>query len=101
MSERIVADAAGRTLKVRAITMLDRLRLFKALGPELSMNDAYLGVASLAAAVTAIDDVPLMFPTSEAALEHAVERIGEAGLDAVAALFGSDDQAPTRAAAGN
>ncbi|GAA5265095.1 hypothetical protein ACOSOMT5_P1520 [Acidiphilium sp. MT5] len=101
MSERVVVDAVGRTLKIRPITMLDRLRLFKALGPELSMNDAYLGVASLAAAVTAIDDVPLLFPTSEAAVEHAVERIGEAGLDAVAALLGSEDEASTRAAAGN
>ncbi len=101
MTERIIADAMGRILKVRAITMLDRLRLFKALGPELSMNDAYLGVASLAAAVTAIDDVPLLFPTSEAAVEHAVERIGEAGLDAVAALFSSEDEAAARVAAGN
>jgi hypothetical protein len=101
MRERIIADAMGRILKVRAITMLDRLRLFKALGPELSMNDAYLGVASLAAAVTAIDDVPLLFPTSEAAVEHAVERIGETGLDAVAALFSSEDEAAARVAAGN
>ena len=62
-----VEDARGRVLTLRPLTMLDRLRLFKALGPELSMNDAYLGVASLAASVSAIDGVPLPFPASEAA----------------------------------
>ncbi|HQT87965.1 MAG TPA: hypothetical protein PK677_05355 [Acidiphilium sp.] len=101
MSERVVADAAGRVLKVREISMLDRLRLFKALGPELSMNDAYLGVASLAAAVTAIDDMPFLFPTSEVAIEHVVERLGEVGLDAVANLLVPPGDGPMLALAGN
>lgn len=101
MSERVVEDARGRRLSLRALTMLDRLRLFKALGAELAMNDAYLGVASLAASVTSVDGVPLLFPASEAAVENAVERLGEDGIEAVALALDAGDAAPVKALAGN
>ncbi|HQT74588.1 MAG TPA: hypothetical protein PLX84_11670 [Acidiphilium sp.] len=101
MSGAEVEDARGRLLALRPLTMLDRLRLFKALGPELSMNEAYLGVASLAASVSAIDGVPLPFPASEAAVENAVERLGEAGIEAAAAALQPEDAGTVRALAGN
>jgi hypothetical protein len=101
MSERVIEDARGRKLTLRALTMLDRLRLFKALGSQLSMNDAYLGVASLAASVTAVDGVPLLFPTGEAAVENAVERLGEDGIEAVALALDSGDASAVKALAGN
>ena len=101
MTELSASDALGRVLSLRRITMLDRLRLFKAIGAELSMNDAYFGVACLVAAVTAIDGVPILFPTSEAMIEHAVERLGEAGLDAVAAWLERPEVEPSKALAGN
>jgi hypothetical protein len=101
MSDRVIEDARGRQLSLRSLTMLDRLRLFKALGTNLSMNDAYLGVASLAASVTAVDGVPLLFPASEAAVEHAVERLGEEGIEAVALALDADDAGAVKALAGN
>ncbi|MDD2878011.1 MAG: hypothetical protein PHT60_13570 [Acidiphilium sp.] len=101
MSELVVEDARGRQLSVRALTMLDRLRLFKALGNDLAMNDAYLGVASLAASVTAVDGVPLLFPASEAAVENAVERLGDDGIEAVAVVLDAGDAASVKALAGN
>ncbi len=91
-SERIVAeagapltivDAQGRTLEFRRPSALDRLRLFKALGPGLSDNTRYVGYAMLAFCVSAIDGVPQPQPVSETQLEGLVNRLGGAGLEAV------------------
>ena len=91
-SERIVAeagraltavDAMGRRLDVRRPGALDRLRLFKALGPALSGNDRYVGYAMLAYCVQAIDGVPVPAAGTEGQLEALVARLGDAGLAAV------------------
>jgi len=91
-TERIVAEAGaglevtdgqGRRLGFRRPGALDRLRLFKALGPVLSGNDRYVGYAMLAYCVTSIDDVPIPAPASEAQMEALVARVGDAGLAAV------------------
>ena len=101
-SERIIAraalalsaqDAEGRMLTLRRPDALDRLRLFKALGAELSLNTPYLGMALLASSVTAIDGVPVPPPVTEEQLESLVRRLGDAGISAVAdALDDSDGQ---------
>ena len=101
MTNRCVTDKTGRTLSVRELSMLDRLRLFKVLGPYLSLNEAYVGLAALAASVTTIDGVPLPFPNGEAAVENAVERLGEAGLEAAASAADDDDIETVKAQAGN
>lgn len=88
-----VQDAAGRTLTIRRTNTLDRLRLFKALGPALAENERYLGLACLAFAVTAIDGIPHPQPTNETQLEAAVERIGDAGIAAIAATLGQPEPA--------
>ena len=79
----VVADAAGRKLQFRRPGALDRLRLFKALGPVLSGNDRYVGYAMLAFCVVGIDDVPIPAPGNEAQVEALVARLGDAGLAAV------------------
>ena len=99
--ETIVEDSDGRKLTIRVLTMRDRLRLFKALGPELSLNEPYLGLATLAASVSAVDSVPLPFPSNEAAIEHAAERLGEAGLEAAALAIEHSDPLAVQAQAGN
>jgi hypothetical protein len=95
-SERIIAaasrvltatDAEGRMLSIRRPDALDRLRLFKALGAQLSMNTPYLGMALLAASVTAIAGVPVPPPVTEEQLESLVRRLGDAGIGAVAAAL--------------
>ena len=79
----VVADAAGRRIEFRRPGALDRLRLFKVLGPSLSGNDRYVGYALLAFCVVAIDGVPAPSPASEAQMEALVARLGDAGLAAV------------------
>ena len=90
-SHRIVAEAAGsltvvdrlgRTIECRRPTALDRFRLFRAIGP-MATNQHYLGLAMLAVCTTSIDGVPMPFPTTEAALDAAIQRLGDEGTDAV------------------
>ena len=78
-----VVDAQGRRIEFRRPSALDRLRLFKALGPGLSGNEQYIGYAMLAFCVSAIDGVPIPAPATEAQLEMLMARLGTAGLVAV------------------
>lgn len=79
-----VTDAAGRVLALRRLTALDKLRLYKAAGPLLAQNAPWMGLALLAASVSAIDDVPVPPPATEAQIEALVGRLGEYGLAAIA-----------------
>jgi len=83
----VVRDSDGRELVLRRLTALDRLRLFKAIGPTLSQNNAYLGMAMLASCVVAIDTVPVPAPVTEGLVEGLVGRLGDAGIAAVAAAL--------------
>lgn len=95
LSASIVAEQAdfetagsdGRRYRLRRMNVLDRLRMFRALGPELSDNEAYLGIAYLACAVSAIDDVPVPVPVNAAQVEQLVGRLGDDGIAAIAAAF--------------
>jgi hypothetical protein len=79
-----VRDTFGRTLRVRRLKALDRFRLLKAAGPDLSQNDAWLNMAALTFAVVEIDSVPRPAPTNERQIELAVSLLSDAGLQAVA-----------------
>jgi hypothetical protein len=79
-----VVDADGRRLQFRRLTALDKLRLFKAVGPVLAQNEPYLGMAVLAFSVSAIDGVPQPPPINEAHIEGLVSRLGDVGLAAIA-----------------
>ncbi len=96
-----VKDKAGRVLELRRIGVLEQLRLFKALGPELSENRAYMGLARIAAAVAVVDGVPLPFPAHEAGVEAALERLGEDGVEAVGDALLANDARDLAAEAGN
>lgn len=87
-----VVDAGGRVLTLRPPHALDRLRLFKAVGPELAQNPLYLGMALLACAVTAIDGVPVPPPTNEHQIEQIIGRLGDVGLRAASEVV---DRTPT------
>jgi hypothetical protein len=80
----VISDDRGRQISFRRVSALDRLRLFKALGRDLAQNAPYLGMALLAVSVTAIDDIPVPPPVSEAQLETLVQRLGDDGLGAIA-----------------
>jgi len=86
-------DAQGRRLALRRLTALDKLRLFKAAGPLLAQNQPWLGMALLAASVTAIDDIPVPPPASEAQIEALVSKLGDDGIDAVAKMLAPETPA--------
>ena len=97
-----VADSDGRRIAVRRLSALDKLRLFKAAGPTLAQNEPWLGIAVLAYCVTAIDDVPVPTPANESQIEALVARLGDAGIEAVAATLDTDSNAMDQVAtAGN
>lgn len=79
-----IVDGRGRRLDIRKLTALDKLRLFKAAGPELSQNQPWLGMAMLASAVVSIDDVPVPGPVNEQQIEALVGRLGDDGIAAIA-----------------
>jgi hypothetical protein len=91
LAEMLVRDQHGRQLLVRRLSALDRLRLFKAIGPDLAQNPPYLGLAMLAASVRAIDDVPIPPPVREGQLEALVHQLGDDGLAAVADILADDE----------
>lgn len=100
----IVTDAIGRRLSLRRMTALDKLRLFKAAGPNLAQNQPWLGMAMLACSVAALDDVPVPAPTNEQQIEAMISRLGDAGITAVADALGAGfepDQSEMVASAGN
>jgi hypothetical protein len=98
-----VRDAGGRTLLLRRPGALDKLRLFKAAGPALAQNQPWLGMAMLACAVVAIDDIPVPAPLTEQQIEGLVSRLGDAGIAAVASALSpaADHDPEVVAAAGN
>ena len=84
---QVLQDSDGRRITIRRLGALDRLRLFEAAGPVLSGNDRWLGLAALACSVTEIDGVPLPMSASKASVEAAVQRLGDAGIAAIAAAL--------------
>jgi len=86
-------DQSGRTIIVRRINALDRLRLLKAAGPELSQNDAWLNLAALALSVIEINGIPRATPVNERQIEAAVMELGDFGLQAVAESLSESDEA--------
>ena len=98
-----VVDALGRTIEFRRPTALDRLRLFKAVGPELAENDRYLGLAMMAACVTAIDTIPVPPPITEHQIEALIQRLDDPGLTAIGLALapGDEGREPAVATPGN
>lgn len=89
---RTVVDKLGRTITVRKMDALGKLRLFKACGGVNANNNPYLGMAMLASVVTQIDELPVLTPTSEAQIEALIGRLGDEGIEAVASVFGDEAQ---------
>lgn len=85
-----VTDSLGRKLTVKRPRALDKMRLFRVLGPDLSMNPAYVGMAMLACSVTEIDGDPVPFPQKQGFVEALVDRIGDEGIEAVAGVLAPD-----------
>jgi hypothetical protein len=83
-----VQDARGRNLSIRQLNALDRFRIFGLLGPENAKNEQCLGYATLAYAVTRIDDDPQPRAASMLVLEALIQTLDDDGLVAVAQAIG-------------
>jgi hypothetical protein len=86
-----VVDTLGRRLTIRRINALDRLRLLKAAGPELSQNDSWLNMAALAVSVVEVNGIPRSTPTSERQVEAIVVELGDSGLQRIAEALTEND----------
>jgi hypothetical protein len=89
--EESTTDANGRKITFRRLGALDRARLFKAIGPAQASNAPYVGMAMLAASVTQVDEWPAPFPTRDSEIEMLIARLGDEGLEAVAAALVTDE----------
>ena len=76
-------DAAGRSIGIRKMQALDRLKMFEVVGADNARNEPYLGYAALAFHVSSIDGEPVGRPTNKIQLEALVQRLGDDGLNAV------------------
>jgi hypothetical protein len=78
-----VTDARGRKLYLRKLTVMDQVRLLRAIGPVQSSNETYVNIVTMASGVSQIDDVPCILPNNEARIDAAIERIGDEGFAAL------------------
>jgi hypothetical protein len=101
LQTQTVQDSEGRRIAIRRLTALDKLRLFKAAGPTLAQNHLWLGMATLAASVSAIDDIPVPPPTNEAQIEALVARLGDPGIAAIAEAIAPETPTDLAHHAGN
>ena len=78
-----VVDRRGRTIKIKKLSALDRMRLFKAVGAEDSENRLFMSYASAAAAVTEFEGLAVPPVANQIQLSALVARLDEDGLEAV------------------
>lgn len=78
-----VTDAKGRKLHLRKLTVMDQVRLLRAIGPAQSSNRPYVDLVTMASGVAQIDEVPCIIPTNERQIDAAIERIGDEGFSAL------------------
>jgi hypothetical protein len=82
-----VKDARGRSIEVRKLKPLDRMRIFELVGATNAMNEQYLGFAVLAYSVKGIDGNAVGRPGTKLALETIVQELDDDGFNAVGKAF--------------
>jgi hypothetical protein len=83
MENITVQDVRGRSIEVKKLKTLDRMKVLELIGADNSMNDRYLGFAILAYSVVSIDGSPVPRANSKMALEATVQLLDDDGFDAV------------------
>lgn len=80
---KVLTDARGRKITLRDLTIMDQMRMLRAIGPAQAGNQPYVQMVQIACMVDAIDGVPQPFPTNERGIDAAVTRLGDDGMAAV------------------
>jgi predicted ATPase len=81
-----VTDKTGREIVLEKPSVLMQMRFIKAMG-EAASNQAYMSIATPVTCVREIDGLPVSFPTSEREFEALLQRLDEAGMEAVMTGF--------------
>jgi hypothetical protein len=87
LKEVDVVDSLGRALKVKKMSISDKMRLSKAIGGVNTTNQYYFTICFLACSVVSIDATPVPPPQTEREIEALAERLGEEALDSVGAAY--------------
>lgn len=90
----MVTDALNRSLKVKKLGMVDHMRIRRVLGAELSKNEAYLAIATLAFCVIEMDGETVIPPANVREVEHFVDKLGEEGAAAIGKAYSDQGWAP-------
>jgi hypothetical protein len=77
-----VTDRRGRVIQLNKPGILSQYRLVEALG-ESAKNDVYMGMVLPLIFVVAIDEEPVLLPTTKAQVEALIAQLDEAGIAAV------------------
>jgi len=80
-----ITDSNGRSIGIKKMNPLDRLKLFEVIGAENSKNEQYVGYAALAFLVSSIDGEAVPRPANKIQLEALVQRLDDEGMDAIGA----------------
>ena len=93
-----LTDAKGRVLTLRTLTVLDQVRIMRAIGAEQSQNAPYTSVVMAACTVSDIDGVPLPMPRNERDIDDRIVRVGDDGFAIITAHLRQQTQAVQDAA---
>lgn len=94
-----VSDATGRKITYRRLGILEQARILKAIGPAQSENGPYVRLATMAAAVVSIDDIPAPpMPINDRQIEAAISSLGDDGFIAVSLEMNRQAEAAIEAA---
>jgi hypothetical protein len=85
----VVVDAKGRTIAVKKLSALDRVRMLSMAGGERSVNDQLMLMVMLAFAVTALDGEPVSRPNTWRELEVNLGLLDDEGIAAAAEAYAS------------
>jgi hypothetical protein len=82
LKETVITDGRGRKISLTTPGPLAQFRLIEAVG-ESAKNEVYMGMVLPLVFVSAIDGLPVPFPSTKAQLEALINRLDHDGIDAV------------------
>lgn len=80
---KVVTDARGRKITLRKITVMDQVKMLRAIGPRQAENQPYFHLVECAYMADMIDSVPVPMPTNELQIDAAIARLGDDGMAAI------------------
>lgn len=93
-----VKTATGKTLKLRRLSVLDQMKVVRAMGPYHSANHLYREIVESAFMVVSVDNEYPAHPTSQEQIDKLVLRLGDDVMESVIAWRTSEISAAMKAA---